>query len=58
MDPIVFQFNLGVGIRLFNIFVVVLEQKCSILQHTTAYCCILAKIAAYNVLLLKVLVNN
>ena len=57
MDPIVFKFNLGVGIRLFNIFGVVLEQRCSILQHTTAYCCILAKFAAYHLTLLKLHLN-
>ena len=58
MDPIVFKFNLGVGIRLFNIFGVVLEQRCSILQHTAAYCCIMAKIAAYRLTLLKLHLNE
>ena len=58
IDPIVFKFNLGVGIRLFNIFGVVLEQRCSILQHTAAYCCILAKIAAYHLTLLKLHLNE
>ena len=58
IDPIVFKFNLGVGIRLFNIFGVVLEQRCSILQHTAAYCCIMAKIAAYRLTLLKLHLNE
>ena len=58
MDPIVFQFNLGVGIRLFNIFGVVLEQKCGMLQHTAACCCILARFAAYHVTLLNLLFNE
>ena len=58
INPIVFKFNLGVGIRLFNIFGVVLEQRCSILQHTAAYCCILAKIAAYHLTLLKLHLNE
>ena len=58
IDPIVFKFNLGVGIRLFNIFGVVLEQRCSILQHTAAYCCILTKFAAYHLTLLKLHLNE
>ena len=58
MDPIVFKFNLGVYIRLFNKFGVVLEQRCSILQHTAAYCCTLVKIAAYCLTLLKLHLNE
>ena len=57
MDQIVFKSNLRVGIRLFNIFGVVLEQRCSILQHTAAYCYMLAKIAAYHLTLLKLHLN-
>ena len=41
MDQIVFKSNLRVGIRLFNIFWVDLEQRCSILQHAAAYCSVL-----------------
>ena len=41
IDPIVLKSHLRVGIRLINIFWVVLEQICSILQHTIAYCSIL-----------------
>ena len=41
IDPIVLKSHLRVGIRLINIFWVVLEQICIILQYTIAYCSVL-----------------
>ena len=48
MNPILLKFNLGMGFRLYNMLGGVLPQKCSILLHTAAQCCIPAKIAAYH----------
>ena len=43
-----FEIQYGDGLWALQNIRGVLPQKCSILLHTAAHCCILAKIAAYH----------